>query len=146
DPKRNRPRTATELLSSLRVKPDGAKRATGPSSKVKAKPRKRVRLAPLLTQDIRYRSYRDAIWKRVNDRLFYPESAAAEKVGGKVVIRFEVTRDGRLATLELIESSGFPIFDEEALMAIRRAAPFPKFPPTISASRLAIKSEILYEP
>ncbi len=132
------------LLSSLSVK---TKRLPPSSTKKEAsRSRRKARLAPLMTQDVRYRGYRYAIWKRIDKRLYYPEAAAAGKVRGKVVLRFEVTRDGQLATLKLIESSGFPLFDEEALMAVRRAAPFPKFPPAISANRLAIKSEILYEP
>jgi protein TonB len=137
------PRTATELLSSLDIR---MKKQVRPAKGEKPRARKKARLAPLMTQDVRYRGYRYTIWKRIDDRLFYPDAAADEKVRGKVIVRFEVTRDGQLATLKLVQSSGFALFDEEALMAVRRAAPFPKFPPTISGNRLAIKSEILYEP
>jgi protein TonB len=136
-----KPSTATELLSSVSVPMNGP-----PRPQEKAKPRKKARLTPLMTQDIRYRGYRYAVWKRIDERLYYPESVAADKVRAKVIVRFEVTRDGRLATLRIVQSSGFELFDEEALMAIRKAAPFPKFPPAISGNRLAIKSEILYEP
>nr|ABZ07516.1 putative gram-negative bacterial tonB protein [uncultured marine microorganism HF4000_ANIW137I15] len=141
--RRSKPKTATELLSLLRTDPDGA--AASPRKK-NPRSRKKARLAPLLTQDVRYRGYRYAIWKKIDERLYFPEAAATGKVRGKVVVRFEVTRDGRLATLKLLQSSGFSLFDEEALMAIRKSAPFPKFPPTIKLNRLAIKSEILYEP
>ncbi|MFQ5913309.1 MAG: energy transducer TonB [Nitrospinota bacterium] len=138
-----KPRGPTELLSSLDLGTNGP---FSPSKPAQPRSRKRARLAPLMTQDVRYRGYRDALWKMIDERLFYPDAAAAEKVRGKVVLRFVVTRDGQLATLELVQSSGFPLFDEEALMAIRRAAPFPKFPPTLTVKRLGIRSEILYEP
>ncbi|MDP6086559.1 MAG: TonB family protein, partial [Nitrospinota bacterium] len=141
--RRSKPKTATELLGLLRTDPNGV--AASPRKR-NPRSRKKVRLAPLLTQDVRYRGYRYAIWKKIDERLYFPEAAAAGKVRGKVIIRFEVTRDGRLATLNLLQSSGFPLFDEEALMAIRKSAPFPKFPPIIKLNRLAIKSEILYEP
>ncbi len=139
----SKPKTLRGLLSSVRSRPFDA--AASPRKK-HPRSRKKARLAPLLTQDVRYRGYRYAIWKKIDERLYFPEAAATGKVRGKVVVRFEVTRDGRLATLKLLRSSGFPLFDEEAMMAIRKSAPFPKFPPTIKLNRLAIKSEILYEP
>lgn len=141
--RRSKPKTLRGLLSSVRSRPFDA--AASPRKK-HPRSRKKARLAPLLTQDVRYRGYRYAIWKKIDERLYFPEAAATGKVRGKVVVRFEVTRDGRLATLKLLRSSGFPLFDEEAMMAIRKSAPFPKFPPTIKLNRLAIKSEILYEP
>lgn len=132
-----------ELLSAVPFRLAGP---LSPPSAARPDSKRKARLAPLMTQDIRYRGYRDALWQRIDERLFYPEAAAAEKVRAKVVLRFEVTRDGHLATLEILKSSGYRLFDEEALMAVRRAAPFPRFPPAITANRLAIKSEILYEP
>ena len=136
-------KTLRGLLSSVRSRPFDA--AASPRKK-HPRSRKKARLAPLLTQNVRYREYRYAIWMKIDERLYFPEAAATGKVRGKVVVRFEVTRDGRLATLKLLQSSGFPLFDEEAMMAIRKSAPFPKFPSTIKLNRLAIKSEILYEP
>ncbi len=138
-----KPKTATELLTSLKAPITNRPSATK-TEKLKAK--KRTRLAPLMTQDLRYRGYRYAIWKKIDKRLFYPQAAANGKVSGRVVVRFEVTRDGQLATLKLLQGSGFELLDEEALMAVRKAAPFPKFPPTIAGNRIAIRSEILYEP
>jgi protein TonB len=112
----------------------------------KKKEKRKARLAPLMTQDIRYRGYRYAIWKKIDELLFYPSAAVNAKVRGRVVVRFEVTRDGQLATLKLLNSSGFELLDEEALMAVRNAVPFPKFPSTINGNRIAIRSEIFYGP
>lgn len=138
-----KPKTATELLSSLK---DPILTGNFIEKTKKQKIKRKARLAPLMTQDIRYRGYRYAIWKKIDGLLFYPSVAANARVSGKVVVRFEVTRDGQLATLKLLYSSGFELLDEEALMAVRNAAPFPKFPPTINGNRIAIKSEIFYEP
>ena len=137
------PKTATELLSSLK---DPIMNQDSVTKAKKQKGKRKARLAPLMTQDIRYRGYRYAIWKKIDELLFYPSAAANAKVSGRVVVRFEVTRDGQLATLKLLNGSGFELLDEEALMAVRNAAPFPKFPSTINGIRIAIKSEIFYEP
>lgn len=43
-------------------------------------------------------------------------------------IYFQVIKSGRVIELRIIESSGFPIFDDACLAAVERAAPFPPLP------------------
>ena len=135
-----KPKTATELLTSLKA-PIRNRPSVAKTEKLKAK--KRTRLDPLMTQDLSCRGCRYAIWKKIDKHLFYPQAAANGKASGRVVVRFEVTRDGQLAALKLLQGSGFELLDKEALMAVRKAAPLPKFPPAIAGNRIAIRSEIL---
>ena len=134
-----KPKTATELLTSLNA-PSTNRPSVAKTEKLKAK--KRTRFDPLMTQDLSCRGYRYAIWKKIDKRLFYPQAAANGKASGRVVVRFEVTRDGQLAALKLLQGSGFELLDKEALMAVRKAAPLPKFPPAIAGNRIAIRSKI----
>lgn len=67
---------------------------------------------------------RDTIMKN----LSYP--AAARKMGweGKVVVSFIVCEDGFVKDIKVMESSGFPVLDNNAIEIIRKASPFPKPP------------------
>jgi len=47
---------------------------------------------------------------------------------GEVKILIVVGKDGRLITLEILDSSDLPLFDEMAMEAIRLSAPFPPLP------------------
>jgi protein TonB len=52
-------------------------------------------------------------------------------------VRFTVDRRGQLIASEVLQSSGSPILDEEALATIRRASPFPLPPDAIADEYLA---------
>lgn len=43
-------------------------------------------------------------------------------------IYFQVIKSGRMIDLKIVESSGYPIFDEACLAAVERATPFPPLP------------------
>jgi periplasmic protein TonB len=58
----------------------------------------------------------------------YP--AAARGAAGTTVIRFELNRAGDVIASEIEKSSGKTVLDQEALEILRRANPFPPFPPT----------------
>ncbi|HEX9878758.1 MAG TPA: energy transducer TonB, partial [Candidatus Binatia bacterium] len=62
----------------------------------------------------------------------------------KLVVEFTVLGDGSLSGARLIRSSGFSILDEEALRAVRSAAPFYPIPPWIHKKRLAIIASFEY--
>ena len=47
---------------------------------------------------------------------------------GHAVIQFKVTREGELYAYDLKESSGNPVFDEFAVNALQKSAPFGDFP------------------
>lgn len=55
----------------------------------------------------------------------------------RATVGFEVSADGTLGSVELVQSSGLSVFDEEAIALVRRAAPLPR-PPTGQATRLVV--------
>jgi protein TonB len=61
----------------------------------------------------------------------YPDEARAQHIEGTVVVAFWVDERGDLVHQALYRTSGHPILDDEAVAAIRRAAPFPPPPPGI---------------
>ncbi len=68
------------------------------------------------------------IRKHIQNKVVYPMSARKMGWQGKVVIKFIVCEDGRVINVEIIESSGFSLLDNNAIKSVRNAAPFPKPP------------------
>lgn len=61
----------------------------------------------------------------------YPASARAQHLEGTVVVAFWVDERGDLVHQALYKTSGHSVLDDEAVAAIKRAAPFPAPPPGI---------------
>jgi TonB family protein len=64
----------------------------------------------------------------------YPLQARRNQVEGSCGVSFEINPDGSSKNLELLQSSGHSILDEEALSTIQRASPFPYYPGPIKLS------------
>lgn len=58
---------------------------------------------------------------------------------GNATVMFTVTRQGNLVNTEIVESSKNPVFDESTLEALKKAAPFEKFPANTARDALTIK-------
>jgi protein TonB len=63
----------------------------------------------------------------------YPADARERGIGGELFLVFSIAADGQLAGLQLVRGSGVPVLDDEALGAIRRASPYPPFPPRLQS-------------
>ena len=59
--------------------------------------------------------------------------------GGEATVLFKVNRFGEVSNIEMIESSQNIVFDESALEALRKSAPFDKFPASTSRNSLTMK-------
>lgn len=73
---------------------------------------------------------RDLIMKR----LVYPPVARRMEWSGKVVVAFVVAEDGRVNSVRVRDSSGYPVLDNSAMETVKVAAPFP--PPPAAAEIL----------
>lgn len=72
----------------------------------------------------------------------YPALARARKIEGVVSISFLMDPAGKVQTINVVNSSGSSILDEEALAAVKRAAPFPYYAKPLSVSlRFNLKNE-----
>jgi protein TonB len=63
---------------------------------------------------------------------------------GRVIIEFTILFDGRIESVRLVRSSGSILLDEEALRAVRAAAPFPPIPQWIEPKPLLISAGMEY--
>ena len=96
------------------------------------------------TTKSKYISY----FKHIRDKLYlvwrYPLAARMNNVQGTVRILFVIDRSGRLKEARVLQSSGSTILDNEALRAIRAAAPFGPFPSDWSERELRIRARFIY--
>lgn len=59
--------------------------------------------------------------------------------GRNAVIMFRVSRHGEISNIQMVESSNNIVFDESAMEALRKSAPFDNFPASTSRNALTIK-------
>ena len=71
-----------------------------------------------------FQRFRDSIYGVWN----YPSRSAEKGEEGTCMLKISVNRDGTLKDVKMMESSGHTTLDNEALAAVRKAAPYGKLP------------------
>jgi protein TonB len=74
-------------------------------------------------------SWRKDLASRIARYRRYPKAAREHRVEGLVTLHFTVDRAGRVLTARVLESSGSPLLDAEAMAMLQRATPLPVPPP-----------------
>jgi len=96
------------------------------------------------TKDKRYVSYARLIKGRIGSQWRYPSAARARLIEGQLMVLFSLVREGEVIEIRLLDPSGHKVLDEEAVRAIRAAAPFPPFPNHVTVKRLNIQASFDY--
>lgn len=102
-------------------------------------------LTSLNAPEIQYISYFAGIKRKIELVWQYPYDAQIAGIQGDLVAEFVVGRDGRLASVELVQGSGQKILDDEAIGAIRKAAPYDPIPKEYTIPNLKIRAHFIYE-
>lgn len=111
-------------------RPDAITRSTGSIS--------------LDVSDFPFTYYLRAIQRKIGDQWTPPRGSAAG--GEKVVVLFEIGRDGQIKEPSVERSSGNAIYDQSALRAVVDASPFPPLPADFKASSLKVHFGFEYKP
>lgn len=98
----------------------------------------------LNTRDPTYVSYFTKIKQNIEQQWEYPEMALRYGLQGRLSLEFTIGGSGQLEQLRMIRSSGSQLLDEEALRAIKAAAPFPPIPSWIKPVPLSISASMEY--
>jgi periplasmic protein TonB len=98
------------------------------------------------TRETKYASYFARIKRQIELSWDYPNEAQRKGITGQLTLRFQISRDGNLTNVRLINGSGYNILDEAALQAVKSAAPYYPFPVTIDREKLAILANFIYSP
>lgn len=98
------------------------------------------------TRESRYASYFARIKRQIELAWNYPNEAQRKGITGQLTLRFQISRDGNLMNVRLINGSGYNVLDEAALQAVKSAAPYYPFPVTIDRENLPILANFIYSP
>jgi TonB family protein len=103
------------------------------------------RRVALDSPDRKYRDYFNKLWPRIRAKWIYPHPAGERGVEGKALIDFDIAKDGHLTYIALTSSSGTPILDDAALVAVKLAQPFPPVPDSVSRGELRVRGAFCYQ-
>ena len=98
----------------------------------------------LNTMEFKYISYFASIKRKIELLWSYPREAVRMGMEGKLVVKFVIGKDGSLKELKLLKSSGYKILDDEAINAIKDAAPFNPIPERLGVDHLTIIATFHY--
>jgi len=96
------------------------------------------------TDEFKFMSYNRWLKIKVESVLKYPELAAISGYQGALYIRFDIQKDGSLGLVEVLKSSGYKILDDEAVRAIRSAAPFQPLPDDWNKEQYSIRAAVIF--
>lgn len=104
---------------------------------------------PLDTRDPRFSDYLDRVRRMIKERWGYPcvknpATRECEYKSAQLVVEFGIAKDGRVPFITLVRSSGWAIYDDYAINAIKLAAPFPPVPDSISPKGIPILATFNY--
>ena len=93
---------------------------------------------PLDSIDPRYEGYLRQVREQIKSRWSYPcvnnkVTGRCEYLSAWLLLEFGITTDGQVPYVTVRESSGLPIYDANAVAAVKAAAPFPPVPPEMMA-------------
>jgi len=98
----------------------------------------------LNTREFKYISYFSHIKRKIELIWEYPRLAAMRHQEGSLLLKFIILKDGTLKGAYLLESSGYRLLDNEALRAVREAAPFNPIPDRLKTTHLNITATFNY--
>ena len=65
------------------------------------------------------------IQEKISSYFIYPKEAEVNGWEGIVKVKFLLAADGRIKEIDIAESSGYPLLDAAAILAIKEASPYP---------------------
>ena len=98
----------------------------------------------LNTTDPQYVTYFGSIKRSIELVWQYPELALRYGLQGKLLLQFAIRNNGELESAVVVRSSGSHVLDEEAVRAVRAAAPFKPIPPWIGKNRIEVVASFEY--
>jgi TonB family protein len=98
------------------------------------------------TQGVDFGPYLARILQDVKENWYHLIPPSAEMKKGKLAIEFAITKDGKVADMKLIASSGDVALDRPAWGAITASNPFSPLPNEFTGPYLALRFRFYYNP
>lgn len=96
------------------------------------------------TTEFKYHSYFLKLKRQIEGVWNYPRESVMRGEQGELLVIFTIARDGRLEGVRIIHSSLHPRLDDEAIRAIRVAAPYSPFPESWGLEKLNVRAIFSY--
>jgi periplasmic protein TonB len=90
-------------------------------------------------------SYQALVLAHLQRHRVYPPEARDRSITGVAAVRFALASNGSVISAGLARSSGESILDSAAVDMVRRASPFPPFPPGMGRARLDFAAPIRFD-
>lgn len=103
-------------------------------------------IVSLNTAEFQYVDYFNSIKRAIELVWRYPDEAVIHGLSGALALRFTLKDTGELEDVKLIRSSNHKPLDDEALLAVKVAAPYNPFPASLTKKRLHIVGTFIYQP
>lgn len=91
-------------------------------------------------------AYQKTVFSKVAAAWVPPSARAFPKPKSKTVVQAVITKAGKLASIEVSTASGSKSWDEAALSAVRKAAPFDPLPRGYGYPTLEVHFHVSLEP
>ena len=98
------------------------------------------------TQGVDFAPYLQRILQDVREKWYELIPLSAEMKKGKLAIEFAITKNGQVADMRLVASSGDVALDRPAWGAITGSNPFPPLPSEFTGQYLALRFRFYYNP
>ena len=89
--------------------------------------------------------YQQLIKQKIEENKRYPLLARNKGIEGKVWVKFEILKNGKVKDIKIVKSSHHQILDKAAIESIKKANPFPPFPEGLKESSLIINICLRFE-
>jgi len=94
---------------------------------------------PLDSADPQFNDYLERLRRKIKANWGFPcvrneATRVCEYKTATLVVHFGILKDGRLQFVEVVRSSGYPIYDDYAVNAIKFSSPFPTVPASMMVS------------
>jgi protein TonB len=104
---------------------------------------------PLDSANPKHSDYLDQIRRRIKEKWGFPcvkneSTRQCEYKTTQLVIEFGVAKDGKVPFVTVLRSSGYPIYDDYAVNAVKLASPFPPIPDSFSKKGVPIHATFSY--
>ena len=98
------------------------------------------------TKGVDFRPYLKEILKEIRENWYHLIPECAEMMKGKLAIAFAITKEGKVADMRLVASSGATTLDRPAWGSITASNPFPPLPNEFTGPFLALRVRFYYNP
>ncbi|MFA4889695.1 MAG: TonB family protein [Candidatus Omnitrophota bacterium] len=89
--------------------------------------------------------YARAVQAKITSAAYYPRQAKDAGWEGSVRLSLNLTANGSLKEMKVLQSSGYKLLDDAAAQVVRAQAPYPPFPPQIDAQEIWIEVPIVFK-